>query len=258
VSGERQVQSRADASAAMQRAAAFVESAGDELAIARARASIGTQPASVVVERLRDFGPEPAVSRLLRMLGIFDDLHCMNSTPVERACARLAAVQQSDGSWCDRASAPEDERIFATGMIAGYLAKTPFVRQSVLSSAAAHLAAHWEPNRVKGSAWGANAAYFHCFALVRHEQADAILQWCGRELERGFLTDVYDAVRTARVFTLCKARALPGARLTSAELVARILDEQLQDGGYAPSGDLSSRARVAHTLDALVALEQLA
>jgi hypothetical protein len=248
----------ADISAAVQRAAAFVESAGDEVAIERARALTGTQPASVVVERLRDLGPEPPVSRLLRALGILDDLLCMNANPVERACERLAAVQQRDGSWSDREDAPEDERIFSTGMIAGYLAKTPFVRQSILASAADFLASRWEPERVKGSAWGANAAYFHCFALVRHEQADAILQWCGRELERGFLMGVYDAVRTARVFALCRAHALPGSRLAASELVARILDEQMDDGGYALPGDTSHRARVAQTLDALVALERLA
>jgi hypothetical protein len=258
VTGASNLNLHADASAAMQHAAAFVESAGDEVSIGRARALIGTQPASAVVELLRDLGPEPSVSRLLRTLGIFDDLHCMGATPIERACDRLAAAQQKDGSWSDRDGAPEDERIFATGMIAGYLAKTPFVRQPILASAADYLAARWDPDRIKGSAWGANASYFHCFALVRHEQADAILQWCGRELERGFLTGVYDAVRTARVFSLCKAHALPGSRLAATELVARILDEQMEDGGYASSGDRSTRARVAQTLDALVALEHLA
>jgi len=251
-------QPRAEVSAAMQRAAAFVESAGDEVAIGRARALIGTQPASVVVELLRDFSSEPSVGWLLRMLGILADLRCTNAAPIERACTCLAASQQSDGSWSDRASAAEDERIFATGMIAGYLAKTPFVRQSTLASAADFLAARWNPDRVKGSAWEATAAYFHCFALVRHEQADAILQWCGRELERGFLTGVYDGVRTARVFALCKAHALPGSRLAVAELIARILDEQMDDGGYLPPADFSPCARVSHTLDALAVLENLA
>jgi hypothetical protein len=244
-------------SAAMQRAAAFVESAGDEVAIGRARALTGTQPASVVVELLRDPGLEASVGRLLLTLGILDDLRCTNATPVERACDSLTASQQSDGSWSDRESAAESERIFATGMITGYLAKTPFVRQSTLASAADYLAARWSPDRVKGSAWEANAAYFHCFALVRHEQADAILQWCGRELERGFRTGVYDAVRTARVFALCKAHALPGSRLSAAELVAQILHEQMDDGSYAVPGDSSQRARVSHTLDALAVLGSL-
>lgn len=258
MTGASDAKSRGEVSAAVQRAAAFVESAADELATARARALIGAQPASVVVDLLRDPGFEPSVDRWLRLLGILGDLRCANAAPVERACESLSASQQSDGSWFDRESAAEDERIYATGMIAGYLAKTSFVRQSTLDSAADYLAARWSPDRVKGSAWGANAAYFHCFALVRHEQADAILQWCGRELERGFRTGVYDAVRTARVFGLCIARALPGSRLAGSELVARILDEQLDDGGYALPGDSSRRARVAHTLDALAALEYLA
>ena len=258
MTGASDAKPRGEVSAAMQRAAAFVESADDELSIARARALIGTQPASVVVDLLRDPGLEPSVGRWLRLLGILGDLRCANAAPVERACDSLTASQQSDGSWSDRESAAEDERIFATGMIVGYLAKTPFVRQSTLSSAADYLAARWSPDRVKGSAWGASAAYFHCFALVRHEQADAILQWCGRELERGFRTGVYDAVRTARVFTLCRAHALPGSRLTATELVAQILDEQMDDGGYVLPGDSSRRAWVSHTLDALAALEHLA
>jgi hypothetical protein len=258
VTGSPDARPHAELSAAMQRAAAFVESAGDEVAIGRARALIGAQSASVVVALLRDPGVEASVGRLLRTLGILDDLRCTNAAPVERACDSLAASQQADGSWSDRESAADDERIFATGMIAGYLAKTPFVRQSTLASAADYLAARWSPDRVKGSVWEANVAYFHCFALVRHEQADAILQWCGRELERGFRTGVYDAVRTARVFALCKAHALPGSRLATAELVARILDEQMDDGGYALPGDSSRHTRVSHTLDALAALERLA
>jgi len=258
VTGAPDATPRTEVATAMQRAAAFVESAGDEVAIGRAQALIGTQSASVVVELLRDSGLEASVSRLLLTLGILDDLRCMNAAPVERACDSLTVSQRSDGSWSDQERAAEDERIFATGMIAGYLAKTPFVRQSTLSSAADYLAARFRPDRIKGPAWGANAAYFHCFALVRHEQSDAILQWCGRELERGFRTGVYDAIRTARVFTLCKAHALPGSRLTAAELVARILDEQMDDGGFASPGDSSLRARVSHTLDALAAVGRLA
>jgi hypothetical protein len=191
------------------------------------------------------------------ILAVFDDLCCRELPPVEIACQMLARVQGRDGSWCNGASVAEDERIFSTGMIAGYLAKTPFVRKSTLDSAADHLASLWEPERVKGSAWGAIAAYFHCFSLVRHDRADAILQWCGRELERGLHTDVYDAVQTARVFTLCKAHALPGSRLARADLVERLVEEQCCDGSYVPRDDASNSARVAHTLDALVALVRL-
>jgi len=242
----------------MQRAAAFLEKAADPLAAACARVLIGSEPASAVVAWLRDRDPDPSLRGSLRVLGILDDLRCLDATPAQRACERLSAVQQRDGSWSERADAPEDERIIATGMVAGYLAKTPFVRRSALAAAADTLAARWQPERVKGDDWEMNAAYFHCFALVLHEQADAILQWCGRELERGFRTGAYDAVQTARVFVLCKARALPGARLAAAELVARIVGEQRDDGGFAAADDDTPRARVARTLDALVALERLA
>ncbi len=249
---------RAEVCAALRRAAAFVESAGDEIAIARAQALLGVRPVSAVVELLREAGREAPVDRLRSVLAILDDLRGSKTAAAERVCAALTARQGSDGSWRERERSSESERIVATGMIAGYLAKTPFVRQSTLASAADYLAARFDPDRVKGCAWEVNAAYSHCFALVRHERADAILQWCGRELERGFHSGVYDAVWTARVLVLCKARAMPGARLEAAELVERMLKEQADDGGYTPPGAGTPGVRVAHTLDALVGLERLA
>ena len=243
---------------AKQRSVAYIENTGDELASARARALVGAQPVSEVIELLPDCGTEPAIGELLMILATFDDLVCREVPPVEVACQILARVQGRDGAWCDGADVTEDERIISTGMIAGYLAKTPFVRRSTLNSAADHLASLWEPERVKGTAWSATAAYFHCFSLIRHDQADAILQWCGRELERGFLTDVYDVVQTARVFTLCKAHALPGSQLARSDLVERLVEEQGCDGSYVPRDDSSKSARVEHTLDALAALVHLA
>ncbi len=248
---------RADARAAMQRALAFVESAGDELSIARARSLFDPQSAARVIELLRSPEFPPPLSRSLRTLAILDDIRCTNASAVESACEQLAASQHGDGSWSDGKHAPEQERILNAGMIAGYLAKTPFVRQSTLDLAADYLAARFEPDRVKGPPWAANAAYFHCFALVGHAQSDAILQWCGRELERGFRTKLNDALCTARVFVLCRARALPGSRLSAAELVRQILDEQMSDGGYASPEGESRCARVVRTLDALVALARL-
>ena len=58
MTGAPDAKPRAEVSAAMQRAAAFVESEGDEVAIGRARALMGTQPASVVVELLQGPGFE--------------------------------------------------------------------------------------------------------------------------------------------------------------------------------------------------------
>jgi hypothetical protein len=246
-----------DASGAKQRSVAFIEAAGDGFARSRARALVGDLPVAAVIERIAVSGTAPAIGELLTILAVFDDLGCRGVSPVEIACETLMRTQSRDGSWCDGADAAEDERIFSTGMIAGYLAKTPFVRKSRLDSAADHLASLWEPDRVKGDAWRVTAAYFHCFSLVQHDRADAILQWCGRELERGFRTNVYDVVQTARVFTLCKAHALPGSQLARADIVDRLVEVQSRDGSYAPRDDSSQNARVAHTLDALVALVRL-
>lgn len=242
------------------RAVAFVVERGDDLSAHRANALAGRGDAQAAIALLPGCreGAEPRVGELLRSIGVLDELRALDSRESERCCASLGRRQADDGSFADDASAGEGERIFATGMIAGYLAKTPFVRQSTLAAAADYVAALWDPSRVKGAAWGATAACFHCFALVRHEEADAILQWCGRELERGFRSGLHDAVRTAKVFALCRAHALPGARLTRQELAAAIAAEQRPDGGFRPADDDNLRARVAHTLDALFALSAIA
>jgi hypothetical protein len=134
-------------------------------------------------------------------------------------------------------------------MLAGYLGKTPYARPATLDAASAWLAASWAPEQVRSGDWRAIAAWAHFFANVPHELADAARQWFGRELERGFLTGRFDAVRTARVLLWCDATAIPGARLRAGELRDRILAEQQPDGGWA-----SPSARVGHTLDALAAL----
>ena len=71
---------------------------------------------------------------------------------------------------------------------------------------------------------------------IAHEDSDAILQWCGRELERGYRAGAFDAVRTARVLVDCDAPSLPGARLAAGELVAALLGEQAPDGGWPAAG----------------------
>jgi hypothetical protein len=107
-----------------------------------------------------------------------------------------------------------------------------------------------------GRAWGVLVAYAHCFANTSHEEGDPILQWCGRELERGFRTRLFDAVRAARVLVLCDAGAIPGARFAAGELVAGVLAEQQADGGWLDPADPAPAARVAHSLLALSALSR--
>ena len=142
-------------------------------------------------------------------------------------------------------------------MLAGHLAKSRFVRPEVLGSAGNYLAATWSPDRVQGGAWRAIAAYAHYFANVPHDLSDAALQWCGRELERGLRTGRFDWVRTARVFTWCDAHALPGSQIEREELADGVTGEQRADGGWTPGDETPIAARVAHSLDALVALARL-
>ncbi len=248
-----------DAADACARAQVFLLAESDTLtrncALVVGAGAKSTEALACLVEPERVAEQPPQRQRILATL---DNVGALGSGLAERVCRRLATEQRPNGSWRGAESPSEVNDVFCTGMIAGFLAKTPFVRQRSLKSAADYLAEIWSPDRVKGDAWEATAAYFHCFSLVPHESADAILQWCGRELQRGLVTGVYDAVRTARVFVWCRAQALPGAPLRREELLERLVNEQCDDGGFRRSVDEPVQARVEHTLDALVGLVHLA
>jgi hypothetical protein len=197
--------------------------------------------------------PDAEIALAMRILGALDDTRTLHLPSVERACAYFGSVQASDGSW-GGSGAGEDERIFATGMLAGHFGKTRFASAAMLNGAADFLADRFTPERVQGFVWHPIAAYAHVFANVPHDDGDAVLQWTGRELERGFRTGRFDAVRTARVMLLCDSPSLPGARLDSGEVIAQVLTEQMADGGWLRPEDPSPEARVRHSLDALAAL----
>src|SRR5262249_17526901 len=156
-------------------------------------------------------------SALRRALAVCDDLRALGDPRVAAWAEALARTQADDGGFA-RALSP-DARRFETGMIAGPLAKTRWPRPELLPAAPGVPARQWSPDLVQGGSWHAIAAYAHCFANVDHDASDAILQWCGRELSRGFLTRAFDAVRTARVLVWCDAHALPGAQLAREDLV---------------------------------------
>jgi hypothetical protein len=143
-------------------------------------------------------------------------------------------------------------------MLVGHFGKTRFARATMLTRAGDFLAERFAPERVQNFAWRAIAAYASAFSNVPHEAADGVFQWVGRELERGFRTHHFDGVRTARVLAYADAPVFPGARLETAEVVAAILAEQSADGGWLRPEDPSPAARVAHSLDALVALVRFA
>jgi len=235
---------QATADAAL-RAVAYVDACGDALARARAAALIGRAPASDAVARLAPARSQAASLRAA--LEVCDDLRALGDPRAAEWADALARDQARDGGFAP--ALPPEARRFETGMIAGLLAKTPYVRTSQLSAAADFLAAQWSPDLVQSGSWRMIAAFAHCFANVDHDASDAILQWCGRELGRAFVTRAFDAVRTARVLVSCDAHGLPGSQLSREDLVIALVTEQRSDGSF-PDG-------VEATLDALVALRRL-
>ena len=217
-------------SAARERAAAFVAARGGGLARARAAALVGAAPLADALERLdAELSDDDPASLLLR-LRVCDELGARTDARVERCCARLVASQQDDGGF--GAGANLDARLVYTGMAAGFLAKTPFARPESLDAAGSFLALHFAPERVQGFRFESVLAYAHYFANAPHEQADAVLQWCGRELERGFRARAFDAVRTAHVYAACDAHAMPGARIAQDELCAALRDLNIHARKY--------------------------
>ena len=235
---------QATADAAL-RAAAYVEAHGDPLARARADALVGRGSGSDVMALL---APTSDPASLREALAICDDLRALGDPRVRDWAEALARDQSTDGGFA--AALPPEARRFETGMIAGLLARTRYVRPRVLPAAAEFLAAQWNPDLVQGGSWRMISAFSTCFANVDHEASDAILQWCGRELGRAFVTRAFDAVRTARVLVSCDAHGLPGSQLAREDLVIALLTEQRADGSFADD--------VAATLDGLVALRRMA
>lgn len=267
----------AGVAAARERACAFLAASGDPRLAAGVSVLRGEAPRDRVLDQLApwqrdegcfaDAGGDP-LAGTRRALGLLDDVRVLDAPLVARACDWLARVQAEDGGF--GAERPEPERIALTGLLVAHLAKSSRARAATLDAAGDFLAARFSPDLVKAT-WPALAGYAAAFANLPHEQSDAILQWCGRELGRGFATRRFDALRTARVLLWCDAPALPGAPLSARELVAPLAAAQAADGGFAPGVDAQSAApaweaelasaadpRAGATWDALVALVRLA
>jgi hypothetical protein len=241
-------------SEAAARAAAYLSRRGSDLTRARAGALLGRVDPALVVARL---DPDPGDPRSLRAaLEACDDLRALADPRVEAWVGALVEGQAPDGGFAS--DLPPEARLFETGMIAGHIAKTRYARPEVLRAAGDFLARHWDPALVRGGSWNAIAAYAHFFASSDHDEADGVLQWCGRELARGFVTRAFDAVRTARVLVYCDAHGLPGAELRAEDLVIALVTEQERDGSFPAWEGEGARDAVGSTLDALVALRRLA
>ena len=248
------------------RAARFVAEWGDETALRRASVLVGAEPLASAsgaleswAEQLGVFPARGGVDPLaaLPVLGGLADLRALDSALALRIAEALAQAQAEDGSF-GGADSDEEERVFTTGRLAAGLAGLRSVRKRLLDGAADFLAVRFTPHRVGGFAWRPLAAYTPLFTNVEHERGDDVLQWCGRELERGFRARRFDAVQTARIWVDCAAAALPGARLTAGEIMLALLAEQASDGSWPIPDGSDPAARVPHALDGLVALVRLA
>jgi len=250
------------------RAARFLEAAGGELERRAVAVLLAAAPAGELQDWLAqgqraDGGftdsadaDRPSLAEMRRVLGLLSDLRALEGPVAQRACAWLDRAQAPDGHW--GGDGEVEEHLVETGLLAGLLARATCARTAMLDAALDFLASHWTPDRVKGVAWEAVAGYAASFANLPHDLGDEILQWCGRELERGYRAGRFDAVSTARVLLWCDAPVLPGGRVTAGELVEALLAEQAEDGGWPVPDDAAPETRVARSLDALVALLRFA
>jgi hypothetical protein len=251
---------------ALAHAREFVRGRGDALARARLDAALGA-PRQVLVDALRPLAREggafaPAsemtqgdVAGTLAALVFLDEARALGAPEVAGAVAWLASAQRADGAFEPAPGACESGCIAATGVAAGLLARTTCARPAPIRRAGAFLAERWGPARVAGGDFGAIAAYACFFASADHVLSDEGLQWCGRELERGFRVGVLDALQVARVLVLCDARSLPGARLGAEEVVHALAASQAVDGGWRAAAPAA--LRVAAAVEGAIALVRL-
>ena len=234
------------AAEAAARAAEFVAATGTSADRAALAAFTGRGSVDAVVDALESSPTD--LSGFRGALRLLDDLEALDHPYVARLARELDGRQADDGHWGDEAA----DVVFETGTLAGHLAKAPGASARCLQAAGDWLVGRFSPERLQGFQWRAIAAYAHAFANFPHDEADAILQWCGRELERGFRAERSDAVHTARVLLWCEAPSVPGARLEASELLDALFAEQDDDGSF------GTRDRTRCSWDAMVALVRFA
>ena len=259
-----------DLGAALRSAFRYVEQHGDPLDVARAELLAFGASAERVVEayasRQSDrgaFASDPTqptdwasadVEGSVDALWELSEVGLLGAPIVENAVAYLSGEQAGDGSWGGR-DTDLDTSVRLTGMAGGFLARTRWGRPGRVQAAGDFLAEHWSPDRVKGGRWADIASHAHFFANVDHSESDPILQWCGREFERGVLSNQWGPVAAARILVLSDAHALPGAKFDGPDLAVAILNAQATDGCWLEGSDTPEPQRdTATTLSALAAL----
>jgi len=253
---------------ALVEAKGFLAMQGGALELLQLEVLLGERPSSALEEALapRERAASESACLALELLAALDGAGCLRTGLADQVSESVRASQRPDGSWHapDGASpravsgAPPaigaDHALFLTAMLGAFLGRTARSSATALHKAGSYLALHWSPELVQGGSWHAICGYAHFFSNEPHEISDAVLQWCGRELERAFRTGRFDAVRAARIFTVCDAHALPGAKLGALELVPALLRGRSTDGGWSAG---ATPMRVADTFWAAQALVKL-
>ncbi|MBW2232675.1 MAG: hypothetical protein JRG92_10005 [Deltaproteobacteria bacterium] len=267
---------RLDAAGALERGLGFVMAHGDAFAQLRAQVILQARPVQDATDAVAEHqsgdgsfsllglaaagapglreeaarGLPEALLGSLEALVVFAELSALTHPCVEASAAYLGRIQRPDGSWGRDDDEPTD-RLYATGMLAGLLGRTRFVRTEVLEASGSFVGDLFSPERVEERDWRSLVAFGVFFTGVHHDLADAALQWIGRALERGFRRRSYDATETLQMLLQCGAMAVPGAELAPAELLHAVLAEQGPDGGFAELAEGGVPARVAPTVDCL-------
>lgn len=253
---------------ALERAVSFVDEHGGELDRLHASVLLREQPAMPLLDALearqREDGAlapwrgeaATGVASTTAALSRLDALGLLDHPLPERAVGYLLAAQAEDGSFSDASDEGAEQRLLRSGEVAGVLAKTPFAPPSALRRSETFLAAHWSAQELKGPTPARIECYAPLLANWISPLSDDGLQWCGRELERGFRSGRFAPLAVARVFLRARARALPGARLEGRDVRAALLPLQHGDGRFEASEP--GRDPVDATLDAMEAILRLA
>jgi hypothetical protein len=260
---------RARVAAAIDRARAFLAARGAEpeaqyvgvLAGAVPRAAIAAHaaaaqaPDGAIAALLAGDAKGPDVASTADALGWLVPIGAVDGAPVDAAAGYLMRAQRTDGGWDAPAEGVREASLALTATLCGLLSRCPGARHSTLRRAAGFLAQHWSPDRVQSGSYPAIAGYLHAFTTVPADvdEADTALQWCGRELERGYRIGAFGAAAVGDVFVRCDAVAVPGAMVSAAEITGALLREQGPDGGFGPPG-----AELRDTCKAALALHHLA
>ena len=197
------------------------------------------------------------ISGTLAAMSVLGDWKQFHDATGDRAIEFLRDAQSSDGAFGESGGSETDSlmRVFATGMLSGFLGRTRSARPEIMQAAGRYLGGHWSVDFIRKQPWPGVAAFAHYFTNVIDDEAEAALPWCSRELERGKLAHEYSAGQVLRVLFYCEAEALPGVDFNTNGLLDHLLKEQLDDGSFGTSTDASGR--IGETLDAMMFIMRL-